>query len=193
MGTVEKKRRRLRPKTFVTIGLLGGAGLFCIWFYQYNQAPATGTVFAPREQLHTQGVATTRFKSASVLFDYPTHYSLENKQVVAPLAEQYVLNMHNGQESRRISVTVRKPRPGEDVYEDSAYKFRKNTIDSYQESAVTLNGMSAKKMTKKDGSEITYFIPGGAYYAIFAATSTNARTAFAEEIDTVMKSFVWVK
>jgi hypothetical protein len=189
---MKRVRRLFRPKILATVVMTGGILAVMGWFYQYNQSPAAGTIYGPTEE-HTQGVTTTRLKSASMAFEHPTHYTVENKPVVAPIAEQYLLNMHSGEESRRISITIRKPAPGETVFDDSAYKFRLLKSSGYDASDVTVDGRPAKKMTKQDDTEVTYFVPGPKYYAIFAATSTNPKDAFAREITDVMKSFRWVK
>src|SRR5688500_9839625 len=101
----------------VLVVLLGGA---VAWFYKYNQTEAVGTIQQPQAaEPQTKSVATTQFKSATISCAYPAQYDLEDKTATAPIAEQYSLNTTKPEESRRISVTVRKPLPGESVFDDS--------------------------------------------------------------------------
>jgi hypothetical protein len=190
---MKQVRRLLKPKMVMSVLAVGGVLALAGWFYQYNQSPVVGTVSRPTADMHTQGVTSTRLRSASMAFEHPVHYTVENKAVVTPIVEQYMLNMQGAEESRRISITIRKAAPGETVYDDSAYKFRVLKTSGYKVSDATVDGQTSKKMTKNDNTEITYFVPGPKYYAIVAATSTNPKEAFSNEITDVMKSFAWVK
>lgn len=189
------KRLTKRPslKLVVSAVLLSSVVVLAGGFFRYNQTPAVGVVNPPPLPVQTQGVASTKFKSASISFEYPAHYSLENKPVAASVIELYGLSMRGATESRRISITVKKTQPGETVFDDSAYKFRTLSTKDYQVSDAIVAGKPAKKVTKKDGSEIAYFIPGNRHYVMFAATSTNPNGAFADEISNVIKSFAWVR
>jgi len=188
--------RFFHPKAVFALGLLAGAGVLVFWFYKYNQTPAVGVVHAPvGQQSDTKGAtSSSHFKSATIAFDYPTDYAtVENKPASPPAIEQYMLRMYQpGKESRSISIAVKKLPSGEPFAEDSAYKFRKITPE-YTESTETIGGLAAKKLTKKDGSEITYFIPGAGMYAIIAATSTTPKEALVTEMAALAQSFVWVR
>jgi hypothetical protein len=190
---VKRLLGRLSLGLVVPILLVVGVIALAGWFFKYNQTPAVGVVIPPAVPAQTQGVASTKFKSSSISFEYPAHYSLENKEVAASVVELYGLSMRGATESRRIGITVKRSQPGETVFDDSAYKFRSMSTKDYQVSDAIVAGKSAKKMTKKDNSEITYFIPGNRYYVMFAATSTNPSAAFADEITGIIKSFAWVR
>jgi hypothetical protein len=186
-------RTLVRPKLLVSIGVLVGGVVLVGWGYYYTQTPAVGvirTATTPGPQV--EAVASAQLSGVAFAFDYPANYSnVENKTATVPIVEQYMLSKRDAGESRRISVTIKSSMLGSSMLEDSAYTFRKINVENYEGSDVTLIGKAAKKMSKKDRTEITYFIPGEKAYAIIAATSTNPKEAFSQEIEEVVKSFVW--
>jgi len=186
----------LRPKVLLWGGLLMAVAALGGWWYRYNQTPAVGTVHPPvSQEPQTKGVTTTHFKSVTIAFDYPTHYAtVENKPVVAPTLELYSLNMHDAaQGSRRITVTVKQLVTASSLREDSAFTFRKLHPEQYASSEVTLHNQVVHRLAKKDGSEVSYFVPGDKAYAIVATTTTKPNESFEKEISEVMQSFVWVR
>ena len=185
---IRLKHPRILTGIVVTVAVVGLAG----WFYHYNQTPAVGTIYhAPVPEPRTQAATITTLKSATISLQHPTHYSVENKAVAPPITEQYSLNMHQGVESRRVTVSVKTA--VEPMTEDSAYKFRKLTVAEYEITDAVVDDQPAFKASKKDGSEITYFIPGQGRYVIIAATTINPKAAFAEEVTHIIDSFAWVR
>lgn len=195
--TPRVRRRFLRPRAVIALTMLAGAVVLAFWFYKYNQTPGVGIVRpVVVEERDTKGATSmAHFKSTTIAFDYPTHYAtVETKPASSPITEQYMLNMHQpGQESRRVSIAVKRTPATEPFTEDSAYRFRQITVQEYTETAETIKDLPVKKMTKKDKSEVTYFIPGQGTYAIIAATSTRPNPDFEAEITALAQSFVWVR
>lgn len=192
VGTL--RQRLLRVKVLVGLGLLAGVSAFGTWLYRYNQTPAVGVIQTPVPQPQVEAVSSLHFNGVAIAFDYPSDYTtVENTAAEPrpPITEQYSLRGHDAATgSRRISIMV-KDFAGGTMLEDSAYTFRTLPHSGYKADDVTVGDRSARKLTKKDGSEITYFIPGDKAYAIIAATSGHPDAAFEEETKTLIQSFVW--
>ncbi|HTE21783.1 MAG TPA: hypothetical protein VK674_01960 [Candidatus Limnocylindria bacterium] len=187
----------LRPKVLAGFGALVIVAGLVMGFYRFNQAPVTGVVRPPDPAPRVAAATFAHFNGAAIAFDYSTDYrTVENRAgPVLPITEQYSLAQHSPTEgSRRISITV-KNFSGGPMLEDSAYAFRRNEAGKYKADEVTMGEDSTKKtartMTSKDGSEVTYFIPGKSAYAIVSATSTRPNEDFLKEAAALVRSFVW--
>lgn len=186
-----KTHRLLRPKR-----LMGIAALFVVvflgWGYNYTQTPAEGVVRAPTSAPQTKAATATLFEAKTFSLDLPDSYKpIDNKNnpVKEPTLEQQSFAMQAATESRRVGITVKRAPPAI-LAEDSAYAFRKRNQE-YAVTEETVADNKITKMTKKDGSEITYFIAGNTAYAIIAATSSSPKNTFPEEITEIINSFEW--
>ncbi|HSW37429.1 MAG TPA: hypothetical protein VLG37_03620 [Candidatus Saccharimonadales bacterium] len=170
-----------------------------IGWYRFNQAPAEGIIKPSTDleakQTSAKPAAPQHFQGLAVAFNYPAGYRLlEANPVVTPVVEAHSFSFRDGlQESRRLSITVKKPQEVVNITEDSAYAFRKLKTDTYEASEAVISGHNVKKMTKKDGTEITYFIPHGQAYAILTGTTTNpVDSKLPDDILLVVSTLTWL-
>lgn len=174
--------------------MLFAGAVLAVWLYRYNQTPAVGVVrssVSPEPKAET--VTTVHFRGIAIAFDYPSDYkTVENKPVTqSHTTELYTMNQSDPLTgSKQIAVTVKNLINGP-MLEDSAYKFRQIESKTYEISDAALPRYAAKKTVRRDGTEITYFIPGEKGYAIIAATSNRPTDAFRQEITKLAESFVW--
>lgn len=140
-------------------------------------------------------IKVSHFKGNLITFDYPAVYTdTQSNKPSANMVEQYSLGARiDGAESRRISITISKVVNGDSLKDDSAYKFRLNDTINYESTTVTINEKPIEKFMKKNGGEVTYFIPSTLYYAIISATSTRANGDFITDVAGLVSSFVWVE
>lgn len=180
-----------RPKRAISLVLVLFVAAFLFFGYRYIQSPAEGTVHEPEPVPQTEAVSTTMLSGKTFALKYPGNYQPvagTDSKVTAPTVEQYSLSARSAVENRRISITIRKSPPSLD--EESALVFRQRNPE-YVSSDEEIAGQKATKLSKKDGTEITYFVPGPNAYAIIATTSTNPRDSYTQEVTDVLKSFKW--
>ncbi|HTE58336.1 MAG TPA: hypothetical protein VK694_06335 [Verrucomicrobiae bacterium] len=186
---VQKSRGWWGPKRILGIVMLFGAGFF-IWGYHYIQSPAEGTVRTTGPTPRTEGVSTTIFTGKSFTVELPgTYKSLKVDAAKAPTQELASLSQVSALENRRISITIKNSPPA-NFSEESALQFRQHSAE-YVSGDAEVAGQKAIETSKKDGSEITYFVPGKNAYAIIATTSTNPRDSYNQEITEIINSFKW--
>lgn len=167
------------------------------WWYSYNQTPVTGTIITSNtpEPDEVKTPPNSHFKGTYVVFDYsPVYDTVQSNTPSGRMVEQYSLSAAGESlESRRISITINKIAGAVTIQEDSAYRLRANAPETYRLETVTVNELSVEKFSKKDGAEVTYFIPGGEYYAIVSATSTRSGGEFINDAAIIVSSLVWQK
>lgn len=184
-----------RPKIIVILLIIVGIIFGIVWFYHLNQSPAEGVVDTSGISKPATSTAPQKlhFDSQLIAFDYPGGYTTATANAVgANVIESYSLRLHDSaQESRNLAITVKKPEAGSTMTDDSAYVYRRQQASLYDITNVSVSGADLKKATKKDGSEITYFIPGPTYYAIISGTSTNPGQDIVDNTWLVASSFRW--
>ena len=183
-------RRLLGPKRLIFVTAVFSMA-FLAWGYNYIQAPVEGTIYTPRTKPQTESVSTTVFSGKLFSLELPGSYKRlpDDAKTVAPTLEQYSFSHVSALENRRISITIRKA--SSTIFsEESALVFRQRN-PAYTSDEVEVAGQKAIRTVKKDGSEITLFIPGSGAYAIIATTSTNPRDSYSQEVTGVIKSFRW--
>jgi hypothetical protein len=194
-GLIMSTTRNLltRPKLLLLLGIVAlAAGGW--WLYRYTTSPVDGVIQAPSQpEPQTKAVSVSRFSGQNFRLEHPAYYSsIENHSKAAPksILEQYLLSMRgNGTESRQVSILIKQGNAAS-MAEDSAYVFRRSHAD-YKVETTTLHDQQIQKSTKKDNSEIAYFVSGKAAYAIIVATSTNPGEAFWKEAGQIIESFAW--
>jgi hypothetical protein len=192
-GQADSYTKKIRWLVFVPVSL----GLVWAWHW-YNQQPVLGTITTPSvpagEVKSETTAAPGRYRSENLTFAYPAIYSDSlNTAPTGKILEQYSMTAHLPKtESRRISVMVKNAELTTDMREDSAYKFRLNSVEVYKLAQET-TAMNAQTdvFTKVDGSEQTYFIAGPGKYVIIAATSNVADGGFKNDVKSVIDSVVW--
>lgn len=188
-----KKRRRITWLISILIIAFIGGGLF-LW-YRYNQSPAQGTILQSPTQTQSAEITGTKpFKGKAIGFDYLARYSVPEKQTIkAPVTEAYVLKYQNPQTgSQKIALMVTTPTANTPVFEDSAYTYRKNNPALYTASTEQFNGQTYTKMTKKDKTEVSYFVPGAGKYAVITITSSNPETDITKDLSYIIQSINWL-
>jgi hypothetical protein len=189
----EEKAGRRPLKRFTGIAVVLLVFVFLFFGYRYTQSPAEGVVGNTKpDPSGTQSVSTTKIDSKYFTLEHPGYYTAvrsADKKVTPPTLETYGLGARLEMESRRLNVTVKQSPPSL-LRDESALAFRQNNPD-YISSEEEVGGQPAKKMVKKDGSEITYFVPGPNAYAIIATTSTLPGTDYEQEVGQVIKTFRW--
>jgi hypothetical protein len=189
----------LRSKLLIGLyGLLAITIAGSVW-YRSLQRPGVGSIQATTQvQAEQKPVAPTEpnhFEGKTLLFDYPAAYSdFQNKPGSLPVVETYSFKFYDqSSETRRISITIKQPAPGDIMTDDSAYVFRKNQADTYEISDLSLDIGQLKKLVKADKTEITYFVPGDKYYAIVTATTTRPTGGMADDVFMTVSSLQWVQ
>jgi hypothetical protein len=187
--TPQKSRRLLTPKRLAGTIVISAAGLL-LWGYHYMQSPAEGTVRTRRSAPQIAGVSANTITGKSFSLTLPGEYAaVKVDPARSPTLEQVAYRHASALESRRISITI-KSSPPAFLREESALLFRQRS-NEYESNNLTVAEAQATQMTKKDGTEITYFIPGKKAYAIIATTSSNPRDSYIHEVDEIVKSFKW--
>ena len=185
----QRSRGLLGPKRLGAATLVVGAG-FLLWGYYYTQSPAEGTVRVAEPAPQIEGVSTTVVTGKSFTLELPgTYKPLEVDPAKPPTQELLSYSQASALETRRISITIKNSPPA-NFREESALQFRQHSAE-YVAGNADIDGQKALETSKKDGSEITYFVPGKNAYAIIATTSTNPRDSYAQEITEILNSFKW--
>ena len=169
-----------------------------IYGYRITQSPAIGrvagqTTVAPVET--PKAPELIHAKGQYISFDYPSDYKVTDSALIkAPIMETHsLISYEPGKESSRINLILKSSADGTVATEDSAYVFRKNQTDQYIASTETINNQTVYKMTKHDGSEITYFVQGVGAYTIIAGTTTKPSGRMSADVELVVSSLRWIK
>lgn len=168
--------------------LLGAS--FFLWGYHYIQSPAEGTVRTTGPAPQTEGVSTTVFAGKLFTLELPgTYKPLKADPARLPIQEQFSFGQVSALENRRVSITIKNSPPA-NFSEESALQFRQHSAE-YASGNITVDDQQAIETSKKDGTELTYFVPGKNAYAIIATTSTNPRDSYTQEVTEIITSFKW--
>jgi len=190
-----KKRKIKHPKLFITVGLVVILAVAGTWWYRYNQAPAEGTIHnQDTSNIQTAPPAgSLTYSGKAVKFTYPGIYTnLQKGTPSGVITEQVSFAGRIGsQESRKIALTVKQLGGGLVMKEDAAYKSRLDDKSNYAHTTALIAGKTAEVFTRKDGTEITYIIPGEGKYVIISGTTTNPTGLLAADTDMVIKSVQW--
>ncbi|MCW1908475.1 MAG: hypothetical protein KIH63_004000 [Candidatus Saccharibacteria bacterium] len=192
-GQADAYTKKIRWLVLLPVGF----GLAWAWQW-YNRQPVVGVITTSIPTAGEVKADTTaapgRYRSENLSFAYPAIYSdSQNTAPAGTTIEQYSMTAHMEKtESRRISLMVKTAEQVGAMREDSAYKFRLNSIDNYQlAQETTAKNLQTDVFSKKDGGEVTYFIAGPGKYLIVAATSNIANGDYKNDVKSVIDSVVW--
>jgi hypothetical protein len=118
------------------------------------------------------------------IFDQVSHVNNDKNAL-----EQYNLGS-NSDYRRAIGISVH-PLPSNNVNEDSSYRFRMNSTDTYRESKSTIGKEPIYLMTKIDRTEQSLFWLHQGKLLIVAITSTNPKDDVAAIMSTIQPTIRW--
>ena len=193
--TYGRETRSLLRRAVVVVLVVGLFVLLPVLAFIHIQSPAEGSIISEAPVKNPNAVlSAAHFQGKTMSIDYPTVYtSSTSNPATGNMVEQYSLKARlEANETRLIAMTIMKGGTEHPMNEESAYRFRHNSPDVYTESVVELNKLPAIQMSKKDGSEVTFFISGPINYAIIAMTSTHNTGGLNTDAVQVTNSFRWL-
>jgi hypothetical protein len=185
-----------RKKTFVWVFMLvfvgAGFGLSIVVLLQFvnGEVGTSNTISTVQKSLAPKPITPNLLSGIDVEMQYPGIFDqVSHVKNDATALEQY--NMGSNSDYRRsIAVSVRKSESNR-LNEDSSYRFRMNSTDTYRESKSSIGKESVSIMTKIDRTEQTLFwLHGGKVLAV-AITSTNPKDDVAAIMAVVQPSIRW--
>jgi hypothetical protein len=175
-----------------TIGLFVGLILFGIFVYRYISLSGEGTIIdrsndgASQQQKELE--TTLRLEGEHFSLAYGSFYSdVKNLGPSASEIERHRLVNPDSKEGRTAAIAV-KQAPSGGVSDDTAYNFRKNRPDEYQELIIS---PTVTIMKKSDNSEVTTFISNRTYLGIIALTTSRPSESLTEEARQFAQNWNW--
>jgi hypothetical protein len=151
----------------VIIGLVAAS-------YIYMNKPAEGSITNLQPSNHAaveQQVSSSRYTGTAFSFDYPNDYGdLQKNEPSGTTVEQVSMVAHTGPTGTLRITASAKSSATASMHEDSAFQLRLRNATDYTHEATSVLGQAADKFSRKDKTEVIYFIPGPSYYAILAGT-----------------------
>ncbi len=185
-----------RKKTFAwmfTLAFIGtGFGLAIVvllWFVN-GAVGTTNTLAAAQKSVTPKPVSPNLLSGIDIEMSYPGIFDqVSHVNNDSNALEQYNLGS-NSDYRRAIGISVH-PLPSNNLTEDSSYRFRMNSTDTYRETRSSIGKESVSLMTKIDRTEQSLFWLHKGKLLIVAVTSTNPKDDVTAIMATIQPTIRW--
>ncbi len=164
---------------------LGGG--YIVSRYATTEGHGKITPQQPSEQPQAQPVTQKTLESAYMNAVYSSSYSDVKNLGEGPAELERIRLVEPKMGGYAITVTI-KSIGVEEMFDDSAYRFRKESVVEYTEQPISEN---ITIMRRNDNSEATAFVKGERYYAIVSVTTTRPHEDIKKEVEAFASSIVW--
>ncbi len=175
------KKALLIVAVAVTMVVMG----FIVWSQQGNDS---ATIVNRSSNNAQQAPSFEKFNGKYMTFDYRSVYDSETLQAKDGDLEVTSLTAYNGFQ-KSLAIAVTDYTNGFDT--NSAYKLRTAQTNVYERRDIQVQGKPALEFIRRDGTEVTVFVPNGKLLATLAFVSNGGQEDLMPEVNAVLASFSW--